>query len=105
MKRIIAVLLMLLLLAACQPTPDHDFVINKGDDIVEQKLSATPVPAQPVEDAVGVDNKTEAPTGETEEPKTADFSVLGNVENVAEHTVLKKITLAAGQAVLLRVIE
>ncbi len=71
MKRIIAVLLMLLLLAACQPTPDHDFVINKGDDIVEQKLSATPVPAQPVEDAVGVDNKTEAPTGETEEPKTA----------------------------------
>ena len=71
MKRIIAILLMLLLLAACQPTPDHDYVINKGDDIVEQKLSATPVPAQPIEDAVGVDNKTEAPTGETEGPKAA----------------------------------
>ena len=53
MKRIIAILLMFCMLAACQPTPDHDYVINKGDDVVEQKLAATPVPAQ-AEDSVSV---------------------------------------------------
>ena len=41
----------------------------------------------------------------TEEPKTADFSTLGKIENVENHTVLTEMTLEAGQAVLLRVIE
>ena len=41
MKRIIAVLLMLCMLAACVPTPGTEFVVNKGDKTVEQKLSTT----------------------------------------------------------------
>ena len=52
MKRIIAILLMLCMLAACVPTPDHEFVVSKSDDVVEQKLSATPVPANVPEDTV-----------------------------------------------------
>ncbi len=39
MKRIIIVCLILALLAACQPTPEQEFVVNKGDDTVEQKLN------------------------------------------------------------------
>lgn len=69
MKRIIVILLMLCMLAACQPTPDHDFVINKGDDVVEQKLSATPVPAQPVEDTVAVTDKPENPASTAADPE------------------------------------
>ena len=44
MKRIIIVLLSLVMLAACQPTPEQEFVINKGDNTVEQQLNATPDP-------------------------------------------------------------
>lgn len=39
MKRIIVVLLSLALLCACVPTPEQEFVVNKGDDTVEQKLN------------------------------------------------------------------
>ena len=41
MKRIIITCLLLALLLACVPTPEQEFVVNKGDDIVEQKLSET----------------------------------------------------------------
>jgi hypothetical protein len=41
MKRIIIVCLVLALLVACQPTPEQEFVVNKGDDTVEQKLNET----------------------------------------------------------------
>lgn len=44
MKRIIIVLLSLALLAACVPTPEKEFVVNKQDDLLEQRLSATPIP-------------------------------------------------------------
>ena len=44
MKRIIMFCLMFSLLAACQPTPEQEFVINKGDNTVEQQLNATPGP-------------------------------------------------------------
>ncbi len=39
MKRLFVLLLALMLLAACQPTPEEEFVVNKGDDTVEQKLN------------------------------------------------------------------
>ena len=42
MKRIIIVLLALFLILACQPTPEQEYIVNKGDDVVEEKLSATP---------------------------------------------------------------
>ena len=42
MKKIcMFILSMLLLCAACQPTPEVEFVVNKGDDVVEEKLAAT----------------------------------------------------------------
>ena len=43
MKRIIILCLSLALLA-CVPTPEEEFVVNKGDDVVERKLNATPKP-------------------------------------------------------------
>lgn len=60
MKRIIAMLLllsMLLALAACQPTPEHEIVINKGDGVVERKLNATP---KPIEDEVTAETDPDA---------------------------------------------
>ena len=44
MKRIIALMLLVCMLAACQPTPEQEYVVNKGDDTVEQKLNETPDP-------------------------------------------------------------
>lgn len=44
MKRLPVILLSLSLLLACVPTPEQEFVVNKGDDIVEQQLNATPDP-------------------------------------------------------------
>lgn len=39
MKRILIVLLSLSLFLACVPTPEQEFIVNKGDDTVEQKLN------------------------------------------------------------------
>lgn len=44
MKRIILLIVSLLLLAGCQPTPEKEFVVNKGDNTIEEKLNATPKP-------------------------------------------------------------
>ncbi|MBQ3488369.1 MAG: hypothetical protein IJA71_08815, partial [Clostridia bacterium] len=41
MKRIFLIPFCLLILSACQPTPEVEFVVNKGDDLVETKLAAT----------------------------------------------------------------
>lgn len=40
-------LLLTLLLAACQPTPTEDVVVNKGDGVYEQKLSEAQATAAP----------------------------------------------------------
>lgn len=42
MKRIIIVCLILALLAACQPTPEQEHIVNKGDGVLEDKLNAAP---------------------------------------------------------------
>ena len=39
MKRLLVILLALTLLLACVPTPEEEYVVNKGDDTVEQKLN------------------------------------------------------------------
>ncbi len=44
MKKLILVILSLTLLLACVPTPETEFVVNKDDDTVEQKLNETPDP-------------------------------------------------------------
>ncbi|MBQ6078425.1 MAG: hypothetical protein IJK88_10055 [Clostridia bacterium] len=51
MKRLIPFCLSLLLLAsaACLPTPTEEYVVSKADNVLEQKLNATP---KPMEDTV-----------------------------------------------------
>lgn len=44
MKRMIMLLLACLLLCACLPTPEQEFVVNKGDSTVEDKINAAPKP-------------------------------------------------------------
>ena len=69
-KHIIIILLAsLLLLCACQPTPETEFVINKGDNVLEQKLYATP---EPVADTVSLhENASAAPESEPASEPTA----------------------------------
>lgn len=40
MKRIIILCLILSLLLACVPTPEQEFVVNKGDNVMEQKIQS-----------------------------------------------------------------
>ncbi len=46
MKRTIALLLLLAMLVACVPTPEHEFIVNKGDSTVEDKINAAPKTAE-----------------------------------------------------------
>lgn len=36
-------------LAACQPTPDQDVIVNKGEGQLQEKIEASPVEAEPLE--------------------------------------------------------
>ena len=58
MKRIIILCLSLILLFACQPTPEAEVVVNKGDDTLETVIHSAPQAsaeaAQTVQDALGV---------------------------------------------------
>ena len=56
MKRIIILCLSLVLLLACLPTPEQEYIVNKGDETVEEKINATPKPAK-----ISEPNATEAP--------------------------------------------
>ena len=67
MKRL-AVLLALLLLIACQPTPEREFVVNKGDGTLEEKLNATPVP---MEEPTPAEEPTAGAIGAPESEPTA----------------------------------
>ena len=70
MKRTFAILIALLLLAACQPTPRSEAVVNKGDDTLETVIHSEPQmsaeAAQTVGDALGV-------------PETVQRTVSGTV--------------------------
>ena len=44
MRRIPILLIALLVLCACVPTPEEEVVIHKNDGTLEQQLGATPVP-------------------------------------------------------------
>ena len=58
MKRFFLILFCLLVLSACQPTPEVEFVVNKGDDTLETVIHSKPQmsaeAAQTVQDALGV---------------------------------------------------
>lgn len=43
MKRIIAMLFVLLMLTACVPTPDEETVMNKSDGVLEETIQGTPM--------------------------------------------------------------
>ena len=55
MKRIIVIFLILALLAACQPTPETEFVTHKDTEEMLEKAAATPV-----SDVVGYSGSTDA---------------------------------------------
>ena len=46
-KKVMSCLLAAALLAACQPTPEEDVVVNRGDGALEEAIAATAPPAQP----------------------------------------------------------
>lgn len=50
-RRIIACILLLCILTACQPTPEKEPVVNKGDQVLEQKIKEAVDRAQQVEAA------------------------------------------------------
>ena len=43
MKRIVIVCLVLALLVACQPTPEEDYVVNKSDGVLQERIGDAPV--------------------------------------------------------------
>lgn len=59
----VAVLMLCLLLSACQPTPEEEIVTNKGDGVMEEKIFASAVP---------VTDATELPSHWTETIKISD---------------------------------
>lgn len=53
MKRMLVLLLAALLLAACQPTPETDYVVNRGEEDSDAMIRTTPAPdAAPICDAI-----------------------------------------------------
>lgn len=103
MKKLLMILLSLSLLVACVPTPEAEFVTNKGDDLLEQKIHAeNPLVEQPsfptaVVDTcelsetsiLHIDAKTQTPTGNV-------FPVyqirLTSISPEQASTLLKEIT-------------
>lgn len=90
MKRLFILLLATLMFAACLPTPEQEYVINKSDDVVEQKINATPKPAdtsvevQSNEDASDVPSEpTDAPTEKQVFPDRWDEDATQLNERVA----------------------
>ena len=74
MKKQIALLLAILCLAAfaCQPTPEAEIVVNKGDHIAENIIRETKAPVQPTPQSSAAAGETEAP--ETFENGTGTFT-------------------------------
>lgn len=67
MKRIVCICLLLSLLLACVPTPEHEFIINKADSTVEDKIHAAP---KLTEDSAAWNTETEGGSTEPFEAPT-----------------------------------
>ena len=52
MKKLLCILLCLFTLAlcACLPTPEEEYVVNKGDDLAEDKINSTALPGKTLRD-------------------------------------------------------
>ena len=66
MKKLLALSLCILMLAlcGCQPTPDEEYVVNKGDNKAEEIINQTALPIP----------NTAAPTGSEPEPTQVDMN-------------------------------
>ena len=75
MKKQIGLLLAILCLTAfaCQPTPEAEIVVNKGDHVAENIIHETKAPAQPTPQGSAAVEGTEAP--ETFENGTGTFTM------------------------------
>ena len=71
MKRLFAWLLILLMLAACQPTPEEEFVKNKSDGKLEESLTVTAAPADGSKSRTTLAERLGAPDRWTEEAFSA----------------------------------
>lgn len=73
MKRIAALLLILLMVAACQPTPKEDVVINRGEEDLNVLIQTTPAP-----DTVSIAEAAASalPTAEATEPQQSETSEI-----------------------------
>jgi hypothetical protein len=82
MKKHICIIFLaaLLLFVACQPTPETEFVINKGDNVLEQKLYATP---EPVSNTVSLHETASAAPNRAE---VTDPAVTQNTDSTNEPT-------------------
>lgn len=67
MKRMIVTFLVLSMLVACVPTPEHEYIVNKSDSTVENKINAAP---KPMEDTVRQEETTSGDPAETVEAPT-----------------------------------
>ena len=59
MKRIILLCISLSLLLACVPTPEEEFIVNKGDGVLTEKIAEKPVAEQVFEAPARVDELIE----------------------------------------------
>ena len=93
MKRIIIFCLILSLLLACVPTPEEEYVVNKSDGTLEDKLSSEPVAAfttdpntqgtvkSPLYDALGAPERWTMET-ETRAVPFAELTIVADAEVV-----------------------
>lgn len=88
MKRIIILILSLMILIACVPTPEEDAVVNKNDGVLQQAVYATPLPEQRYEapktlhmDTFGSDDYRIEVDAEVILPDTLKYPVVEIAQN------------------------
>ena len=96
MRRIPILLIALLVLCACVPTPEEEVVIHKNDGTLEQQLGATPVPDYQTEAEEEIKTETEEiPSSSGSSPDEPEQNTLRLALNAPE-TVRERFD---GQAV------
>lgn len=104
MRRIIIVLLAGLLFIACQPTPDHEFVVNKSEEKAWQKPVEGSDEVQLQEGVkeqkpVAAENSPEASTSDPEQPTdSALYERLGAPKAWTLETTINKVHIVAENA-------
>lgn len=71
MKKLLPILLLLILLTACVPTPEHEVVFNKSDGTIEDVIESKPVTDYAVQSPSAEANAPAAEEPAGEQPKAA----------------------------------